>query len=599
MRYRRRAAAVAADAGRALALACSASAQPGAPGLRPEPATAGERSRCCCRTFASTSSSTRSCRSTSSFTDEDGRQVALGDYFGKRPVDAGARLLRVPDALHAGAERPVERRCSVLDQTVGKEFDVVAVSFDPRETPDWRRRRRQPTSSSYKRRGAEQGWHFLTGDEASIGALTRRGRLPLRVGRADAAVRPRQRRDRGRRRRAALAVSLRRSSTPPRDLRLALIEASAGKIGIARRSAAALLLSLRPDDGQYGLIGDERPCARRRRARVAALLGFIGDDRSRRDHARRSRALTVSTCSASHFSRSRRRRSPTDVDALYFFLVAVTGVLRVVLVSRPGRLFAIKYRRRHADEIGARIDGLAAARAALDGHPAPDLDGHVLLGRAGLLRDARGRRPTPWRSTSSASSGCGRSSTSTGQREINELHVPSASRSSVIVDLRGRDPQLLHPGVPHQDRRRARPLHAAVVRGDEAGPIPPLLRRVLRHEALGDDRQRRRDGAGAVPGMADAAAAPKAAARRARRAKLFQDLACITCHRRQRAGPRPVAAGICRQAGAAGRRQHGRRRRGLPPRVDPEPDRPRSSQGFQPLMPTFQGLVSEEQPRCS
>ena len=60
----------------------------------------------------------------------------------------------------------------VLDQSVGKDFDVVTVSFDPRETSVLAAAKKQAYLERYKRPGADRGWHFLTGDEASIAAIT-------------------------------------------------------------------------------------------------------------------------------------------------------------------------------------------------------------------------------------------------------------------------------------------------------------------------------------------------------------------------------------------------------------------------------------------
>jgi protein SCO1/2 len=61
----------------------------------------------------------------------------------------------------------------VLDERVGREFDVVTVSFDPRETPVVAAAKKKAYLDRYQRPGAENGWHFLTGSRASIEALTR------------------------------------------------------------------------------------------------------------------------------------------------------------------------------------------------------------------------------------------------------------------------------------------------------------------------------------------------------------------------------------------------------------------------------------------
>ena len=195
---------------------------------------------------------------------------------------------------------------------------------------------------------------------------------------------------------------------------------------------------------------------------------------------------------------------------------------------------------------------------------------------------------------SSPSSGCGRSSTRRGQREINELHVPWAAPVKLTMTSRGRHPQLLRPRLPHQAGRAARALHDHLVPAHQGRQVPPLLRRVLRHRALADDRLGRSSWsredyetwlsgrrAGGSPWLD---AGPEALQR--------PRLRHLPPHRRARAAARPrrpvrVGACTCRTAASYGRR-------GLPPRVDPRTRRPRSSAGYQPIMPTFQGLVTEE-----
>ena len=102
---------------------------------------------------------------------------------------AGVRLLRLPDALHAGAERRCRARSTCCRSTPGKDFEVVTVSFDPRETPAPAAAKKAVYLERYKRPGAADGWHFLTGDQPSIERADAGRRLPLRLGRADQAVR--------------------------------------------------------------------------------------------------------------------------------------------------------------------------------------------------------------------------------------------------------------------------------------------------------------------------------------------------------------------------------------------------------------------------
>ncbi len=106
-----------------------------------------------------------------SFRDETGRSVQLREYFGEKPVlialvyyDCPMLCNQVLNGL-SGALR-------ALSFNVGKEFDIITVSFDPREGPEAAARKKANYMMEYKRPGAEKGWHFLTGDEASIKTLT-------------------------------------------------------------------------------------------------------------------------------------------------------------------------------------------------------------------------------------------------------------------------------------------------------------------------------------------------------------------------------------------------------------------------------------------
>src|SRR6187402_284664 len=105
------------------------------------------------------------------FTDEAGRAVKLGDYFGKKPVVLTFVYYECP-MLCTEVLNGLESSLRVLNETVGKEFDVVTVSFDPRETPVLAAGKKKAYLERYKRPEAEQGWHFLTGDQASIEKLT-------------------------------------------------------------------------------------------------------------------------------------------------------------------------------------------------------------------------------------------------------------------------------------------------------------------------------------------------------------------------------------------------------------------------------------------
>jgi protein SCO1/2 len=108
----------------------------------------------------------------SKFKDETGREVTLNDYFHHgRPVVLALVYYDCPmlcDQVLNGMTSALE----VLKFNAGKEFDVVAISFDPRETPELAAAKRKIFLDRYKRPGTEQGWHFLTGEKPAIEAVT-------------------------------------------------------------------------------------------------------------------------------------------------------------------------------------------------------------------------------------------------------------------------------------------------------------------------------------------------------------------------------------------------------------------------------------------
>ncbi|HVF91436.1 MAG TPA: SCO family protein [Blastocatellia bacterium] len=106
------------------------------------------------------------------FRDETGREVRLGDYFGKKPVILSLVYYNCPMLCNQVLTGLVS--ClDILKFDVGREFDVLTVSFDPRETPAIASDKKQGYIGRYKRPGAGEGWHFLTGDQESIDRLTR------------------------------------------------------------------------------------------------------------------------------------------------------------------------------------------------------------------------------------------------------------------------------------------------------------------------------------------------------------------------------------------------------------------------------------------
>jgi protein SCO1 len=106
------------------------------------------------------------------FRDETGQTVRLGDYFGKRPMILNLVYYQCP-MLCGEVLSGLESALRVLKFDIGKEFDVLTISFDPRETPEMASTKKAEFLQRYKRAGAEQGWHFLCGPQESIAGLTK------------------------------------------------------------------------------------------------------------------------------------------------------------------------------------------------------------------------------------------------------------------------------------------------------------------------------------------------------------------------------------------------------------------------------------------
>jgi protein SCO1 len=186
------------------------------------------------------------------FRDESGKSVKLGDYFGSKPVVLSFVYYRCPmlcPELLVGLESALK----VLKFNVGEQFQIVTVSFDPRDTPQLAASKKAEILSRYKRSGAEQGWHFLTGSQESIMALTKAAGFGFQYDKKNDQFAH------------ATAIMVATPSGklaqyyygvdfPPRDLRLALIQASNNKIGNLADAVILYCFHYDPVTGKYDAI---------------------------------------------------------------------------------------------------------------------------------------------------------------------------------------------------------------------------------------------------------------------------------------------------------------------------------------------------------
>ena len=106
------------------------------------------------------------------FKDETGRTVQLREYFNRsKPIVLSLVFYKCPmlcNQILTGLLASLRAQSF----NVGREFEVLTVSFDPRETPEMAAEKKLDYVGRYNRPGADKGWHFLTGDEESIRRLT-------------------------------------------------------------------------------------------------------------------------------------------------------------------------------------------------------------------------------------------------------------------------------------------------------------------------------------------------------------------------------------------------------------------------------------------
>jgi protein SCO1/2 len=186
------------------------------------------------------------------FRDENGKAVHLGDYFGKKPIALSLVYFDCP-ALCTEVLNGELRTMKAISLNLGKDFDAVTVSFEPKDTPALAKAKRDVYAGQYGRPGATGNWHFLTGDQPSIDALTQAAGFHYAYDLATkqyahaAAILVLT--PQGRIARYFYGVQY-----PARDFRLGLVEASAGKIGTPTDHALLYCYQYDPATGKYGLI---------------------------------------------------------------------------------------------------------------------------------------------------------------------------------------------------------------------------------------------------------------------------------------------------------------------------------------------------------
>jgi protein SCO1 len=186
------------------------------------------------------------------FKDESGRDASLRDFFRGRPVILSLVYYECP-MLCSMTLNGLVKAMRPLAFSIGNDFDVVTISFDPNETPQLAAAKKDVYVKDYARSGAASAWHFLTGSSQSIQRLT--DAVGYRYKWDDATKQWAHT--------SAIVVL-----TPDgrvsqylfgiefssRDLRLSLVQASQNKIGTLIDRILLYCYHYKPETGKYGLV---------------------------------------------------------------------------------------------------------------------------------------------------------------------------------------------------------------------------------------------------------------------------------------------------------------------------------------------------------
>jgi len=186
------------------------------------------------------------------FKDDNGRSVTLGQLFGNKPVILAFVYYQCP-MLCTQVMNGLSSALKVMPFTAGKDYEVVLVSFDPRDTPAIAAEKKRAHLEYWSIERDGQAWHLLTGDEASIRRATSAAGFTYQWDAPTGqfahvsgvlVVTPQ-----GRLSRYFYGVEF-----SPKELRLALVESGQGRIGSAIDELLLYCFHYDPESGRYGLM---------------------------------------------------------------------------------------------------------------------------------------------------------------------------------------------------------------------------------------------------------------------------------------------------------------------------------------------------------
>jgi len=195
------------------------------------------------------------------FRDESGSQITLGEAMDGKPAILALVYYQCPSLCNV-VLNGVEAAVDAMKYDIGKDYSVVTVSIDPKETPELARTKKSAHLARLHRDGAEGAWHFLTGDEEAIDRLAStvgfRYAYDAKTGQFAHAGGIMVLTAGGR-----VARYYYGAEYIPRDVEFGLVEASKGKIGSLVDQVTLLCFRYDPTSGQYGfyVIGAMRVAA--------------------------------------------------------------------------------------------------------------------------------------------------------------------------------------------------------------------------------------------------------------------------------------------------------------------------------------------------
>jgi protein SCO1/2 len=225
------------------------------------------------------------------FLDESGRTVRLNQYFTSKPVILSLVYFRCPMLCSQELSGLVTALNRMSRFNLGRDFDVVTVSFDPSDSPAVATETRKMYLQRYQRSAGDGAWHFLTGKQQEISALARAVGFryawdpqirQFAHGSAIMLLTPEGR----------LSQYYYGIEYPPQDLQLGLIEASRGRIGNVVDQVLLYCYHYDPQQGRYAatIFNILRISAL---ATIVMVVGLVGALWRRHTHVGKSTSPSV------------------------------------------------------------------------------------------------------------------------------------------------------------------------------------------------------------------------------------------------------------------------------------------------------------------